>query len=119
MSIRSASGRKDTALQSGKHQKRASQPNLVRFDDLELEWEKRHPLYVDWRKQLKGWSISVWLHRGKTKELILDIPFALYGLDHFPNTDRWNQVLTLAVRSALEEGWDPESRGATFRHIPT
>lgn len=116
MSIRSTSGRKDSALQSGKHHQRVNQPNILNFDGMELTWEKRHPIFLDWRKELKGISVSVWHRPGKTKELILDVHFVAYGLDHFPNLDRWNQVLTLAIRSAIDAGWDPESRGSKFRH---
>ena len=103
-------------MQGGKHQKRVSEPHLLSFDGHDLTWEKRHPLYFDWRKQVKGVSVSVWLKPGKTKELILDVHFALYGLDHFPNADRWNEVLSLAVRSAIDAGWDPRSRGSAMRH---
>ena len=103
-------------MQSGKHHQRVSQPNLLSYDGMELVWEKRHPLFFDWRKQLKGVSVSVWGKPGKTKELILDVHFGLYGIDHMPNADRWNQILSLAIRSAVDAGWDPESRGSAFRH---
>ena len=105
-------------MQSGRHQKRVSDPNPIVVDGYEMIWEKRHPIFLDWRKELKGVSVSVWIRPGKTKELILDVLFDVYGLDRFPNLDRWNQVLALAIRSAMEAGWDPESRGAAFRHKP-
>lgn len=75
-------------------------------------------MFLEGRKELKGVSVSVWIRPGKTKELILDVLFDVYGLDRFPNPDRWNQVLARAIRSAMEAGWDPESRGAAFRHKP-
>ena len=103
-------------MQSGRHQKRVSEPNPITVDGFDMIWEKRHPIFLDWRKELKGVSVSVWIRPGKTKELILDVLFSVYGLDRLPNTDRWNQVLALAIRSAMEAGWDPESRGAAFRH---
>ncbi|MEO5760838.1 MAG: hypothetical protein ABIR28_00875 [Vicinamibacteria bacterium] len=118
MSIRSTSGRKESALQSGKHHQRVNDAQTLMLDDMELTWEKRHPMFSDWRKELKGYSVSVWLKPGRTKELILDVPFAVYGLDHLPNTDRWNQVLSMAIRSAMDAGWDPESRGGARRHTP-
>lgn len=105
-------------MESGKRQKRVSEPNPLSVDGYDLIWEKRHPIFLDWRKELKGVSVSVWIRPGKTKELILDVHFATFGIDRMPNPDRWNQVLTLAVRSAMEAGWDPESRGAAFRHTP-
>lgn len=105
-------------MESGKRQKRVSEPNPISVDGYDLIWEKRHPIFLDWRKELKGVSVSVWIRPGKTKELILDVHFATFGIDRMPNPDRWNQVLALAVRSAMEDGWDPESRGAAFRHTP-
>ena len=105
-------------MESGKRQKRVSEPNPISVDGFDLIWEKRHPIFLDWRKELRGVSVSVWIRPGKTKELILDVHFATFGIDRMPNPDRWNQVLALAVRSAIEAGWDPESRGAAFRHTP-
>lgn len=105
-------------MESGKRQKRVSEPNPISVDGFDLIWEKRHPIFLDWRKELKGVSVSVWIRPGKTKELILDVHFATFGIDRMPNPDRWNQVLALAVRSAIEAGWDPVSRGAAFRHTP-
>ena len=105
-------------MESGKRQKRVSEPNPISVDGYDMIWEKRHPIFLDWRKELKGVSVSVWIRPGKTKELILDVHFATFGIDRMPNPDRWNQVLALAVRSAMEAGWDPESRGAAFRHTP-
>ena len=105
-------------MESGKRQKRVSEPNPISVDGYDMIWEKRHPIFLDWRKELKGVSVSVWIRPGKTKELILDVHFATFGIDRMPNPDRWNQVLAMAVRSAIEAGWDPESRGAAFRHTP-
>jgi hypothetical protein len=105
-------------VESGKRQKRVSEPNPISVDGYDMIWEKRHPIFLDWRKELKGVSVSVWIRPGKTKELILDVHFSTFGVDRMPNPDRWNQVLALAVRSAIGAGWDPESRGAAFRHTP-
>ena len=103
-------------MESGRRQKRVSEPNPIHIDGFDMIWEKRHPIFLDWRKELKGISVSVWIRPGKTKELILDMLFDRFGLERMPNTDRWNQVLALGVREAIEAGWDPESRGAAFRH---
>ncbi|MEO8499722.1 MAG: hypothetical protein ABI565_02315 [Vicinamibacteria bacterium] len=105
-------------MESGRRQKRVNEPNPIRVDDFDLIWEKRHPIFLDWRKELKGISVSVWVRPGKTKELILDVLFDTYGLDRLPNPDRFNQVLAEAIRSAIHAGWDPESRGGAFRHKP-
>ena len=72
---------------------------------------------MDWKKELKGVSVSVWRVPGKTRELILDVHFAVFGIDRFPNEDRWNEVLSRAIRAAIEAGWDPDSRGASRRHV--
>ncbi len=95
-----------------------SEPNPITVDGLELIWEKRHPIFLDWRKELKGLSVSVWVRPGKTKELILDVLFEVVGIDRLPNPDRWNEILGGAIRSAMAAGWDPHSRGASFRHTP-
>ncbi len=105
-------------MKSGRHQKRVSEPNPITVDGLDLIWEKRHPVYLDWRKEVKGVSVSVWVRPGKTKELILDVHFAVFGIDRLPNPDRWNEVLAQAIRSAMEAGWDPLSRGSAVRHTP-
>ena len=105
-------------MESGRRQKRVSEPNPITVDGFGMIWEKRHPIFIDWRKELKGVSVSVWIRPGKTKELILDVLFEAHGLDRFPNPDRWNQVLARAIRSAMAAGWDPESRGTAFRHTP-
>ncbi len=105
-------------MKGARHQKRVSEPHPIAVDGIDLIWEKRHPLYFDWRKELKGVSVSVWRIPGKTKELILDVHFAVFGIDRFPNADQWDQVLARAIRSAMEAGWDPESRGSSRRHTP-
>ena len=105
-------------MQSARHQKRVSEPNPIAVDGFDLIWEKRHPIFLDWRKELKGVSVSVWIRPGKTKELVLDILFDVHGIDRMPNPERFNEILSGAIRSAIEAGWDPESRGAAFRHAP-
>ncbi len=105
-------------MKGGRDQKRVSEPNPITVDGLDLVWEKRHPIFLDWRQELKGVSVSVWRTPGRTRELILDVHFAVFGIDRIPNTDRWNEVLSRAIRSAMEAGWDPESRGAARRHTP-
>jgi hypothetical protein len=105
-------------MQSGKHQRRVNEPHSIAVDGYDLIWEKRHPILVDWRREVKGASVSVWIRPGKTKELILDVMFDVYGVETFPNPDRWEVILREAIRSALDEGWDPESRGTAYRHTP-
>lgn len=52
-------------MESGKRQKRVSEPNPLSVDGYDLIWEKRHPIFLDWRKELKGVSVSVWIRPGK------------------------------------------------------
>ena len=104
-------------MKGARETKRVSNPNPIRVDEFDLVWEKRHPVFVDWRKELKGLSVSVWTTPGRTKELILDVHFGAFGLDHMPNADQWDRVLAEAIRSAIDAGWDPLSRGSAFRHV--
>lgn len=105
-------------MKGARETKRISNPNRITVDGFDLLWEKRHPVYLDWRKELKGVSVSVWVNPGRTKELIMDVHFAVFGIDRMPNADRWSEVLAQAIRSAMAAGWDPSSRGSAFRHTP-
>jgi hypothetical protein len=104
-------------MKGARETKRANNPQPIHACGLDLVWEKRHPIHVDWRKENKGLSVSVWTSPGRTRELILDVHFQGFGTDHMPNADRWNQILEMAIQSAIDAGWDPLSRGAAFRHV--
>ena len=106
-------------MKGGRERKRVNEVNPIHVGGFDLFWEKRHPLYVDWRKELKGLSVSVWKTPGRSKELILDVHFAFFGVERQGNADQWNQVLVRAIRSAMEAGWDPDSRGSALRHTPS
>ena len=105
-------------MKGARETKRVSNPNPIVVDGVDMLWEKRHPVFLDWRKELKGVSVSVWVTPGRTRELVLDVHFSVFGIERMPNTDQWNQVLAQAIRSAIEAGWDPRSRGSAFRHTP-
>lgn len=105
-------------MQSGRHQRRVNEPHEIAVEGYDLIWEKRHLIFAEGRRHPEGMSVSVWIRPGKTKELILDVLFNVYGLDELPNPERWDAVLQKALRSALDAGWDPESRGTAFRHTP-
>ena len=105
-------------MQSGRHQRRVNEPRRVEVDGVEFVWEKRHLILAEGRRHPDGLSLSVWMRPGRTKELVLDVRFDAFGLDAFPNDDRWDAVLREAIRSAISAGWDPESRGSSFRHTP-
>ena len=50
------------------------------------------------------------------RELILDFTVTVKDGDRAPSEARVLHALAPAIRSALEAGWDPESRGRAFRH---
>jgi hypothetical protein len=86
----------------------------VTVDGIDYAWSQRHGWMV-WGKGIEAVSVSVALHPGRTRELILD--FTVRAEDGAPPTkDRLIRALEPAVRSAMDAGWDPESRGRAFRH---
>jgi hypothetical protein len=81
----------------------------------EFFWRFRHGWVADQEVGLKGISISVWRKPDRTRELILDFPFSLFGETRFPGQKALLNVLQPAIQEAIEAGWDPDSRGRTFR----
>lgn len=88
---------------------------LVRIDGTDYAWSYRHG-WVVWGKGIKAISISVSLHPGRTRELILDFSLKVSVEGGKPSEARVLRALEDGVRSALQAGWDPESRGRAFRH---
>jgi hypothetical protein len=91
-----------------------SQRKLV-IDGEDYFWEVRHGWMVDSGVGLKGVSVSVWRRPGSTRELIVDFPFSVFGLDHSPKEADLIAALIPAVKAAIVSGWKPDSRGRTFR----
>ncbi|HET6898871.1 MAG TPA: hypothetical protein VFK70_11005, partial [Vicinamibacteria bacterium] len=60
--------------------------------------------------------ISASLSPERTRELILDLVLKLGDNDAPPSEGRVLRALESGIRSALEAGWNPESRGRAFRH---
>jgi hypothetical protein len=81
----------------------------------EYRWRARHGWLVEMGVGIKGISISVWLEPGKTRELIIDFPFSVFGLDRSPKRACLVAALGTAIKAAIDAGWKPESRGRTFR----
>jgi hypothetical protein len=77
-------------------------------------WSYRHG-WVVWGKGIKAISVSVALQPKRTRELILDLTVAVEGASD-PTEARVLDALPAAIQSALDAGWDPESRGRAFRH---
>jgi len=107
---------------SGKLRKRAARPGVavrtVDVDGTEYTWSTRHS-FRPWGRGVKAISISVSLRPARTRELILDLTLALGPEDPSPGDARVAEALPAAIRSALDAGWDPESRGRAFRHEMT
>ncbi|MBZ5629543.1 MAG: hypothetical protein LAO06_11835 [Acidobacteriia bacterium] len=95
--------------------KKDDQWETVTVDGEEYRWQRRHGWVVDMDVGIKGISISVWLEPGKTRELIVDFPFSVYGLDRSPKRAALIAALSPAIKAAIDAGWRPESRGRTFR----
>ena len=87
----------------------------VTVDGEEYRWRARHGWVVDMEVGIKGVSVSVWLEPGKTRELIIDFPFSVFGLDRSPKRAHLVAALGPAIKAAMDAGWKPESRGRTFR----
>jgi hypothetical protein len=109
----------DDRLISGKLRSKAARTGAantsVTVDGALYFWSYRHG-WVVWGKGIKAVSISVSLHPGRTRELILDFTVTENGGGATPSDARVLHALGAAIRSAREAGWDPESRGRAFRH---
>jgi hypothetical protein len=108
----------DDRLISGKLRAKAARTGAatttVEVDGAAYAWSYRHG-WVVWGKGIKAVSVSVSLHPGRTRELILDFTVNVADGDA-PSDARVLRALPAAIRSARDAGWDPESRGRAFRH---
>jgi hypothetical protein len=95
--------------------RRGAANTLVVVDGSDYAWAYRHGWLV-WGKGVKAISISVSLHPGRTRELILDFTVKVGAEDGPPPEARVLRALESGIRSAREAGWEPESRGRAFRH---
>ena len=89
-------------------------PRTVSVDGTEFAWSHRHGWLVR-GKGIKVISVSASLKPERTRELILDFTVTAGPEDATPPETRVANALVAAIRSALEAGWDPESRGRAFR----
>src|SRR3954468_15849915 len=85
-------------------------------DGEELRWKVRHSWVFDKDYGMKGLSVSVWRRPDRTRELILDFPFSLFGELKSPPKNAVIAALRPAIKTAIEGGWDPDSRGREFRY---
>ncbi len=89
--------------------------NWVSVDGTRYAWSHRHGWMV-WGKGIRAISLSVCLRPERTRELILDFTLEVSPEDGLPADARVAQALEAGIRSALQAGWRPESRGRAFRH---
>jgi hypothetical protein len=90
-------------------------PRKLAIDGEEYFWEVRHGWMVDSGVGLKGVSVSVCRRPGTTRELIIDFPFSIFGLDRSPKEADLAAALKPSISAAIVSGWKPDSRGSTFR----
>lgn len=109
----------DDRLISGKLRKKAGRigaaATFVSVDGTSYAWTYRHG-WIVWGKGIKAISVSVALNPERTRELILDLTLKVTDKDGPPSEARVLRAVESGIRSALEAGWDPESRGRAFRH---
>ena len=99
----------------GKAARRGAAAATIAVDGVVYTWTHRHGWLV-WGKGIKALSLSVALRPERTRELILDFTLKVEHGDGPPSEARLLRALETGIRSALEAGWDPESRGRAFRH---
>jgi hypothetical protein len=90
--------------------------HTVAVDGTPYQWSYRGPWVVDHAHGFKDVSLSVALEPGRTRELILDLRFACVGIERNPTDAQMAQEAAEATRGAIRAGWDPESRGRSFRY---
>ena len=96
-------------------EKQGEKIQTIAVDGEEYQWRLRHSWIATGGEGLKGISISVWQIPERTRELIVDFPFSVFGLDRKPKPVYLVNALRSAIQAAMEAGWRPESRGRTFR----
>ena len=88
--------------------------NSVAVGEAIYQWELRHGWGTNAEGENRGPSYSVWLLRHQTRELILDLPYPLFG-QKTPEPEMLEEALQKSIAHAIECGWNPDSRGRRFR----
>ena len=78
------------------------------------QWDLRHGWGAAPGAGYRGVSVSVWLRRQRTRELIVDFPFNLFG-NQPPPPVALQGAVEREIPQAIAAGWDPESRGRAVR----
>lgn len=97
----------------GKASRRGATATFLTIDGTTLTWERRHAFVVEGRQHV--YSFSVALQPERTRELILDLTLPADERGLPPTEKQVMRRLEDGVRAALQEGWNPESRGRAFR----
>jgi hypothetical protein len=90
-------------------------PETIVVGEEKYFWHIRHGWIVDLGEGKKGLSVSVSLDPGRTRELILEFPFAVFGEERSPKREKVAVALRPAIEAAITAGWKPDSRGRPFR----
>lgn len=88
--------------------------NSVAVGEEIFQWELRHVWGTTAEGENRGPSYSVWRLRHQTRELILDLPYALFG-QKTPEPEKLEEALQKSIAYAIECGFNPDSRGRRFR----
>jgi hypothetical protein len=99
----------------GKAAREGAAAAVITVDGVDYAWSYRHG-WIVWGKGIKAISISAALRPERTRELILDFTLKVSHGDGPPSEASILRALESGIRSALQAGWDPESRGRAFRH---
>jgi len=89
----------------------------ISVDGENYHWKVRHTWLVNSGVGVKGISISVWLKPGQSKELVVEFPFSLFGLDRSPKPAKIDAALQSALKEHIAAGWRADSRGHTFHFL--
>ena len=95
--------------------KDSQQNGALTVDGIEYSWECRHGCRFDSGAGLCGPSVLVRLGDTHARGLIIDFPISTFGMKGKPQKAILLRHLTAVIRSALTNGWKPESRGKPFR----
>jgi hypothetical protein len=107
---------------SGKKRKRPARPGVAvrtaSIDGATYQWWPRHSWqFID--PGTRAISVSVSLDPSRRRELILDLTMTLTPEDDRPSEMALAKAVEHGIREAMEAGWDPDSRGRSFRYEPS
>jgi hypothetical protein len=75
-------------------------PEKISIEVDDYFWQVRHGWLVDSGVGLKGISVSVWRQPGGTRELVIDFPFSVFGLNRSPKRADLIATLIPAIKAS-------------------